>query len=115
MRYVRSARMWWVGLVVVVGLGVAQAQPQPPTPRASLTSIEQKVDGLQMTVDGSALPRYQDNGDGTITDRQTGLMWLKLDDANVGGAARSGYCAELEQCHRHVVGRGQQPQHNQRD
>ncbi len=65
MRYVRSARMWWVGLVVVIGLGVAQAQP--PTPRASLTSIEQKVDdlqmtvgGLQTTVEGSGLPRYQE-------------------------------------------------------
>ena len=77
MRHVRYARVWWVGLVVVIGLGVAQAQ----TPRAPLTGIEQKLGALQTAVDGSALPRYQDNGDGTITDRQTGLMWVKLDDA----------------------------------
>ena len=69
--------MQLVGLVVVVGPWVAQAQ----TTRAPLTSIEQKLDALQTAVDGSASPRYDDNGDGTITDRQTGLMWLKLDDA----------------------------------
>jgi cysteine-rich repeat protein len=28
---------------------------------------------------------YVDNGDGTITDSNTGLMWEKLDDNNVGG------------------------------
>jgi len=28
---------------------------------------------------------YVDNGDGTITDVNTGLMWEKLDDNNVGG------------------------------
>ena len=77
MRHVSYARMWWVGLVVVVVLVVAQAQ----TRRVPLTSIEQKLDALQTAVDSSALPRYQDNGDGTITDRQTGLMWVKLDDA----------------------------------
>jgi hypothetical protein len=29
---------------------------------------------------------YQDNGDGTLTDLNTGLQWEKLDDANVGGS-----------------------------
>jgi hypothetical protein len=28
---------------------------------------------------------YTDNGDGTITDHNTGLVWEKLDDNNVGG------------------------------
>ncbi len=28
---------------------------------------------------------YTDNGDGTITDNRTGLMWEKLDDNNAGG------------------------------
>ena len=28
---------------------------------------------------------YTDNGDGTITDNRTGLMWEKKDDNNVGG------------------------------
>ena len=28
---------------------------------------------------------YADNGDGTITDNNTGLVWEKLDDNNVGG------------------------------
>ena len=46
MRHVRYARVWWVGLVVVIGLGVAQAQ----TPRAPLTGIEQKLGALQTAV-----------------------------------------------------------------
>ena len=75
MRHVSYARMWWVGLVVMVGLVVAQAQ----TRRAPLTSNEQKLDALQTAADGSALPRYQDNGDGTITDKATGLTWMKAD------------------------------------
>ena len=29
--------------------------------------------------------RFVDNGDGTITDFQTGLMWQKQDDNNIGG------------------------------
>jgi len=32
----------------------------------------------------SALPRYVDNGDGTITDNQTGLMWEKKSPAGTG-------------------------------
>jgi hypothetical protein len=30
---------------------------------------------------------YTDNGDGTVTDNNTGLMWEKLDDSNLGGVA----------------------------
>lgn len=30
---------------------------------------------------------YTDNGDGTISDDKTGLMWEKLDDSNLGGLA----------------------------
>lgn len=77
MRDVRYAGMCLIGLVVMVGLGIAQAQ----TSLTPLPGTEQKLDELKMTVDGSTLPRYQDNGDGTITDRQTELMWVKLDDA----------------------------------
>jgi hypothetical protein len=32
----------------------------------------------------SALPRYVDNGDNTVTDNQTGLMWQVTTDACVG-------------------------------
>lgn len=77
MKHLCYARMWWVGPAVAVGLGVAQAQ----TPQAPLTIIEQKLGALRTAADGPALARYQDNGDGTITDTRTGLMWVKLDDA----------------------------------
>jgi len=30
---------------------------------------------------------YTDNGDGTVTDNNTGLMWEKLDDSNLAGTA----------------------------
>lgn len=33
----------------------------------------------------SALPHYVDNGDGTVTDNQTGLMWEKKTSTGTGG------------------------------
>jgi hypothetical protein len=40
--------------------------------------------GQDAHVDGNQ-PAYLDNGDGTITDRVTGLMWQKSPDANADG------------------------------
>lgn len=39
----------------------------PPTPGGAFAGQDAQYDGLQ--------PNYQDNGDGTITDLNTGLMW----------------------------------------
>ncbi len=53
----RSCTQWLALLVVVVGLVVTQT-PALGAPK-----------------------RFVNNGDGTITDRQTDLMWQKQDDA----------------------------------
>ena len=41
----------------------------PPLPGAAFAGQDAQYDGLQ--------PNYQDNGDGTITDLNTGLMWMQ--------------------------------------
>lgn len=48
---------------------------------------------LQMGVAGSA-PRFTDNGDGTVTDEFTGLMWTR--DANLGG--RRNWTGAIDYC-----------------
>jgi hypothetical protein len=47
-------------LLAALGVGTSVAAPPSKTP-----------------------PRFVDNGDGTVTDNQTGLMWEKKTDANV--------------------------------
>jgi len=43
-------------------------------------------------------PRFVDNGDGTVTDSQTGLMWLqKVVDANGDGSVSAEDCVTKEQ------------------
>ena len=37
----------------------------------------------------SAVPHYVDNGDGTVTDNQSGLMWEQKDNNCAGGATAS--------------------------
>ena len=37
------------------------------------------------TIQAGATLRYVDNGDGAITDLNTGLIWEKKDDNNSGG------------------------------
>jgi hypothetical protein len=41
-------------------------------------------------------PSYADNGDGTITDRVTGLMWQKKDGGEMSFDEAVAYCAGLE-------------------
>jgi len=36
---------------------------------------------IATTLSGAVAPRYEDCGDGTVADLQTGLMWYKTDDA----------------------------------
>jgi len=51
--------------------------------RAVLTALLMVVVGLVVTATPAlgAPKQFVDNGDGTITDRQTGLMWQKTDTA----------------------------------
>lgn len=49
------------------------------------TSISCLDTGQDGEVQYGAALSYTDNGDGTITDNSTGLMWEKLDNNNVGG------------------------------
>jgi hypothetical protein len=46
-----------------------------------------QLDDVCEDLDGTCgcVARFLDSGDGTITDKQTGLMWEKKDDNNVGG------------------------------
>jgi hypothetical protein len=67
MSHVRQKYTWWVGLVVVVA---ELALVPPPTFAADCKGFP--GDG----VDGPPLV-YKDNGDGTLTDRNTGLIWEK--------------------------------------
>jgi hypothetical protein len=57
---------------------------------ASESSLYTGQDG---SVEGNAL-RYQDNGDGTVTDLNTGLMWQKSHDTNKRNLAESAAVVE---------------------
>ena len=54
-------------------------------------------DGLQFSYPPPAIPRFTDNGDDTVTDTHTGLMWTK--DANLFGTKNwsdaTSYCWDL--------------------
>jgi hypothetical protein len=70
MAQVRHVRAWWVGLLVVV-VGLALLLPL----------VEGPADGKVFPGEGVEGPplRYKVNSNGTITDRNTGLMWeMKL-------------------------------------
>lgn len=71
-----STRVRIIGILVAVASGAALAQTCPTgNPMVAPTS------------------RYSDNNDGTVTDRETGLMWKKCSEGQVGatcsGAASS--------------------------
>lgn len=65
--------------------------PNPCAGMADGTTCDAGMDGMVLTCESqtcgtcmpmaSPSPRYVDNGDGTITDRQTCLVWEKKDDA----------------------------------
>jgi len=76
-------------LVVLTGIflfssSIVWAQAAPVAKTGQTTSYVTGDDGdLQKGV-ASPSPRFTDNGDGTVTDNLTGLMWTK--DANLAGA-----------------------------
>lgn len=43
-------------------------------------SVTQLVEGVANALDGCPGPRFVDNGDGTVTDTQGGLIWEKKDE-----------------------------------
>ena len=54
------------------------SESSPPLPGAAFFGQDAQHDGL--------LPAYVDNGDGTVTDQVTGLMWTKTPDLDGDGA-----------------------------
>jgi hypothetical protein len=58
------------------------------TTTGDLPAMEERADdvvtGILFTLEGGVTPpRFGDNGDGTVTDNQTGLMWEKKSDDGV--------------------------------
>lgn len=80
---------------VAAGMALAEAPfPIPDTMQTTCYSATQAIDcpaageafyGQDAQVDGTQ-PNYVDNGDGTVTDTVTGLMWAKSPDMNGDGA-----------------------------
>lgn len=108
---VRSYAWWMSVFVLVMGMaivrvGIAEANNHN-VPEGPFANVDSKLDALQASVDAlfpslTVFPgdgvngpglAYRDNGDGTITDMNTGLMW----EMKVGGGAGSATC--LTQLH----------------
>jgi hypothetical protein len=85
-----------LALVVLTGLfllsaSIVWAQPAPVAKTGQTISYLPGDDGdLQKGV-ASPSPRFTDNGDGTVTDNLTGLMWAK--DANLYNGIMTWYAA----------------------
>lgn len=89
-------------IMAFVLIGVLCAQSLPVAKTGQVTSYSAGDDGeLQRGVE-SQEPRFIDNGDGTVTDKFTGLMWVKaphqLDGAfgEMGWANALNFCNDLE-------------------
>lgn len=79
------------------GSGAAYPAPVPKTGQTASYGTGDDGD-LERGV-ASPIPRFTDNGDGTVTDSLTGLMWTK--DATIVGSkltwsAAVNYCRDLE-------------------
>ena len=73
-------------VVVLTGMllltaSIVWAQSAPVANTGQTTSYVAGDDGDHQAGVASPSPRFTDNGDGTVTDRLTGLMWAK--DANL--------------------------------
>jgi hypothetical protein len=72
-----SGKKAWVDGVEVTGVGTSISYPAPVAKTGQAASYAAGDDGdLQKGVN-SPIPRFVDNGDGTVTDNLTGLIWLK--------------------------------------
>ncbi|MHB9133651.1 MAG: LamG-like jellyroll fold domain-containing protein [Armatimonadota bacterium] len=72
-----------------VGTLVAGGSPQLPVTRQT-TSYATGDDG-NLESGNNPVPRFTDNGDGTVTDNATGLQWMKDQSSLIEGAALPPY------------------------
>lgn len=77
-------RLLYVFLMALVCVSLAYAQAAQLWKTGQTTSYAPGDDGALQKGVAWPDPRFMDNGDGTVTDYLTGLMWLK--DANCVGA-----------------------------
>ena len=81
-------KLTFIGLILVVSTGIANAQGRISLPKTGQTTCYNEngnmidcagtgQDGETQAGVASPEPRFQDNGNGTITDKMTGLIWLK--------------------------------------
>ena len=68
----------WALALGVIDQPSPLARPVPVPPSASLSHIPQVRSNPQTRQPGNIASRYQDNGNGTVTDVQTGLQWLRF-------------------------------------
>jgi hypothetical protein len=76
-------------LVVLTGMfllsaSIVWAQPAPVAKTGQTTSYRAGDDGALEKGAVSPSPRFTDNGDGTVTDNLTGLMWAKDASSPIG-------------------------------
>jgi len=78
---IASGKKAWVDGSEVTGTGIIATYPAPVPKTGQTTSDGAGDDGdLQKGVT-LPLPRFTDNGNGTVTDNLTGLMWIQNPDA----------------------------------
>ncbi len=79
----------------IIGIGdsgaCVVAPTATPTSTATPTNTPTPTATFTFTATFTPAPRFVDNGDGTITDNQTGLMWEKKDQAGGLHDSRTGY------------------------
>jgi hypothetical protein len=81
--------IFWAS-VVCIGLNAeARAQCPGDLDNDDQVSVDELLTAVQSTLNGCPQPRFVDNGDGTVSDRKTGLMWEKktVDDGLHGQRA----------------------------
>jgi hypothetical protein len=73
--------------LVCAALGQLPKTGQTTCYNAAGTPIACAATGQDAEFQRGAARSFTDNGNGTITDNLSGLIWEKLDDSNLGGAA----------------------------
>ena len=66
-------------IILLIPIVAMAADPPTLVPKTGqTTSYATGDDGNHQTGISSPNPRFTDNGDGTVMDKQTGLVWLKM-------------------------------------
>jgi hypothetical protein len=75
-----------VAIMLLIPIVAMAADPPAPVPKTGVTTSQRTGDdGYHQKGVASPKPRFMDNGDGTVTDNLTGLMWAK--DANLASGS----------------------------